>query len=392
MIPLNIPNLTGNEEKYLVECVRTNFVSSLGQFVTRFENEVAAVTGFPHAVATSSGTCALHLALRAAGAGPGDLVVLPSFTFIASANAIAHCGATPWLFDCDPDRWTLDSDQLETVLNREIELVNGLAMHKSLARRVAAILPVYSLGNVPDMPRIGAVARKFHLPVVADAAPAIGIRECNKLLSGEKDLLCFSFNGNKTVTCGGGGMILGSNKELLQDIRHIASTARASAEYDYDKVGYNYRMTNLQAAVGCAQLERLEQFLSRKRHLYRRYSDSVGKLAHCRPFPMSGQSDSTFWLSGLTVNRDAPFTAAGLCKSLQAAGVEAKPFWKPVHLQKPYRDAPCEVMTNTESLWDRIVTLPSSTGLTDAELDFVIEALRTATGSSITPAQATYRM
>ena len=377
MIPINIPNLAGNEEKYLVECVRSNFVSSLGQFVTRFEKEVASLSGLPYAVATSSGTCALHLALRSVGVGPGDLVAVPSFTFIATANAISHCGAKPWLFDCETARWTLSAEQLESALARAATFSNGVLMHKTLGRRIAAIVPVYSLGNTPDMAAVGHIARQFDLPVVADAAPAIGIRDCDKVLSGARDLLCFSFNGNKTVTCGGGGMILGSNCDLLQNIRHTASTARASTDYDYDQVGYNYRMTNLQAAVGCAQLERLEQFLQRKHDLRRRYSEAVAELPDCRPFPALGRNDSTFWVSGLMVDHNAPFGAARLCEGLQAAGIEARPFWKPVHLQKPYYGCPIEDMATTANIWDRIIALPSSTGITDEEVNSVLAALRT---------------
>ena len=228
MIPLAVPNLGGNEARYLQECVETNFVSSVGPFVDRFEAMVAEASGASHAVATSSGTTGLHAALTALGVGRDDLVVLPSFTFIASANAISHCGATPWLLDVCGDSWTLDVAQLARVLETQAERRDGDLVHRESGRRVAALMPVYTLGLPAEMEPLVRVAMRHGLPVVADAAAALGARYRGRAVGAlGADLSVFSFNGNKTVTAGGGGVVVGEDEALCARVRHLTTTARA---------------------------------------------------------------------------------------------------------------------------------------------------------------------
>ena len=265
-VPLAVPDLTGNEERYLRDCVQSNFVSSVGPFVDRFEGLVAGACGAREAVATSAGTTGLHVALLAAGVAPGDLVLLPSLTFIASANAIAHCGAIPWLVDVDPASWTLDVSTFARCLERDTGRRDGKLVHRGSGRRVSAVMPVHTLGTPADMAPIVELAREHGLAVVADAAAALGARyrgrevgQCGAHLS------VFSFNGNKTVTCGGGGAVCGDDPALVARVRHLATTARAGAAYDHDEVGFNYRMTNVEAAIGCAQMERLDTLIAAKR-------------------------------------------------------------------------------------------------------------------------------
>lgn len=376
MIPLAVPNLAGNEARYLQECVSSSYVSSVGPFVQRFEAMVAEATGAPEAVAVSTGTVGLHLALVVAGVGRDDLVALPALTFIASANAIAHCGATPWLFDIAPESWTLDPAALDRALSEEAERRGDRLVHRATGRRVAAVMPVHTLGHPADMDAIVAVAGRHGLPVVADGAAALGATykgrrpaECGAALT------VISFNGNKTVTAGGGGALVGSDPAMMRLARHLSTTARVGQEYEHDQVGYNYRMTNLQAAVGCAQMEQLEPFVAAKRRIARRYDDAFAGLKGTGRFPAAPWAESACWFSGLTV--DAPDTAA-LREALRGNGIDARPFWKPMHLQRPYRDAPRTALSVTESLWRRIVTLPCSTHLGDSEQDRVIAATRAA--------------
>lgn len=375
MIPLAIPVLSGNEARYLQDCVTTGFVSSVGPFVSRFEAMIAESTGAASAFATSSGTVGLHLALTAAGVRPGDLVIAPSYTFIASANAVAHCGASPWIVDIAADTWTLDPTLVATALQTETRRENGACIHRATGRRVAAIMPVHVLGLAADMDPIVATAREHDLKVIADAACALGA-----LYKGEPvarmgaDLSVISFNGNKTVTAGGGGGIVGNDAELTDRARHLGTTARKGPGYDHDAVGFNYRMTNLQAALGCAQMERLADLLLAKRRIRDTYDRAFAGLPDLIPFPRGNGTDNACWLSGVLA---ADAAAANEIRArLADAGVEAKPFWKPVHLQTPYRDAPRTAQTVSDSIWQRVVTLPCSADLTDSDQSHVISAVK----------------
>ena len=377
MIPLAVPNLEGNERKYLNQCIDTTFVSSVGEFVTRIEQMGAEVCGAKYGVATSSGTTGLHLALMGCGVGREDIVIIPTFTFIATANAVAHCGAVPWLMDINHETWTMDAGQLEEELSQKAEWRGHILCHKDTGKRVAAIMPVYTLGNVADMERINEIAERYHLPVIADAAAAIGAVYHGEKIGKWAKLTVLSFNGNKTVTAGGGGMVLGDEETLLNKIRHISTTARVTAEYDHDMVGYNYRMTNIQAAVGCAQMERLDSFLGRKRQVRAFYEEELSDVKGISFFPTPQGQESACWFSGIVIQNGGLEKVLAICAALKEKGIEARSFWKPVHLQKPYRDAViADSLDMAEKLWDRIVTLPCSTNITDDELEQVASAVR----------------
>lgn len=379
MIPLATPDLSGNEEAYLQECIRSGFVSSVGAFVSRFEEMVATASGAPGAVATSSGTCGLHLALHVAGVRPTDLVIAPTLTFIATANAISHCHASPWLADVHPDTWNLDPSRVGTMLAEETRREDGKLVHTATGRRVAAILPVHGLGLPADLDVLGDLARRFGLPVVADGAAALGASTKGRPLGPLADLTVFSFNGNKTVTAGGGGAIVASDPEVLARAAHLCSTARIGAEYDHDEVGFNYRMANVCAAVGVAQLERLREFVSAKRRVRTAYDDAIAGLDGVSAFP-SGDGGGTCWFSGAVLDRG--MDSRVFCDTLRSRGVGAKTFWKPVHLQAPYADAPRTETPVADGLWERIVTLPCSTWMSEDHLAQVAAALCDAVTSS----------
>jgi len=376
MIPLAVPNLTGNERKYLNECIDTTFISSVGEFVNRIEEVMAEKSGTKYGVAASSGTTALHLALTGVGVKSGDLVIIPSFTFIATANAVSHCGATPWLFDITNDSWTLDVSQLEAELEKNTVWKDHQLIHAQSGRRVAAIMPVYTLGNIPDMDKLRGISDRYHLPLIADAAAALGAEYKGKKVGELADLTVFSFNGNKTVTAGGGGMITGNDEILMKKLKHLSTTARVTAEYDHDMVGFNYRMTNIQAAVGCAQLERTEEFVKRKCEVREFYNRRFKKIENISLFPVPEDVKSACWFSGIVLKHGDLDDVRKICCDLKERGIEARSFWKPVHLQLPYRQAwKAENFNITERLWNKIITLPCSTGITDKELKYVADSV-----------------
>ena len=377
MIPLAVPNLAGNEARYLQECVDSTFVSSVGRFVDRFETEIAAAAGTREAVCTSNGTCGLHLALTSVGADRDDLVILPTYTFIASANAVAHCGGLPWLMDVTEESWTLDPARLKAALARDCVLDGGICRHRPTGRRVAAVMPVHGLGHPCDMDAIVALARAYGLPVVADGAAALGARYRGRPVGDlGADLTVFSFNGNKTITSGGGGAVAGDDPELLAHARHLSTTARNGPGYTHDAVGFNYRMTNLEAAVGCAQIEQLANFVDRKRALRRRYDEAFADLPGVGRFPQASWAETADWLSGITLDLTRFPNPDGVRTDLRERGIDARPFWKPVHLQPAFAAAVCEPVPVAGALWASVLPLPCSTGLSDAEQEEVIRQVR----------------
>ncbi len=378
MISLAMPNLNGNEKKYLDNCIDTTFVSSVGEYVNRFEKMVADATGSVDAVATSAGTTGLHVALTAVGVKHGDLVIIPTFTFIASANAIRHCGADPWLMDISTSDWCLDYELVRNEIEVNCKLINGYLYHKETGKRVAALMPVYTLGNVPDMKEFRQIADDYNIPLVVDAACAIGATYEGQKFGNLAELSVLSFNGNKTITCGGGGAVVGCNQELLEHVRHLTTTARVWPDYDFDEVGYNYRMTNIQAAVGVAQLERLDSFIETKKYVRKYYENQLKSFVEenkCSFFPTT--IGSSCWFSGIVLPEGRELREVkAICAKLKENEIEAKPFWKPVHFQKPYENCPKSKVYVAEKLWQRIITLPCSTNIIDEQMEKVVSALK----------------
>lgn len=375
MIPLAIPNLTGNESLYLQECIQSTFVSSVGPFVNRFEEMVAKAAGTKYAVSTSSGTTGLHLALTTLGVKQNDLVIIPSFTFIATANAVSHCGASPWIFDISPDTWCLDAELLAETLSKEtVQSEKGL-IHKTSGRRVAAIMPVHILGMPCDIDPLIEIANRFSLPTVADGAAALGACYKERKLGEFFDCTVYSFNGNKTVTAGGGGIIATNDERLAKLARHLSTTARVGTEYHHDMVGFNYRITNVQAAVGCAQMERIDEFVSKKREIRHRYNENLRNMEGVGLFPDPAWSYNACWFSGLVLPQH--YVVSESCEALKVLGIEARSFWKPIHLQPPYEGAPATSQRVAEGLWQRIITLPCSTNLNEHDQDYIISCIKT---------------
>lgn len=390
MIPLAAPNISGNEGKYLQECVRTTFVSSVGEFVQRFEEMLAerhqAPSGLPFGIATSCGTSALHVSLIDAGVNAGDLVISASFSFIATANSIRYCGAIPWLIDIDTASWNLSPEKLDAEIAQNCELREDGLFHVKSGRRVAAVLPVHAAGLPADMKSIQKICQKYNLPLIADAAAAMGAYFTydgqKEPLGFYSDLSCFSFNGNKIVTCGGGGGIITHDEKRAKHIKHLSTTARLTPDYIHDEVGYNYRMTNLEAAVGCAQMERLEEFMARKKEIALRYKRFVTKYSDIlENFPSVSYAQGNYWFSGI-VFKDTLGTKEGIEKIMEnvrkdakAKSIDIRPFWVPIHLQPPHADSLYSSLEITEGTYYRVMPLPCSTNLTEDELNLVLETL-----------------
>ena len=336
----------------------------------------AVICGTEKAAATSSGTTGLHLALTGCGVERDEIVIIPTFTFIATANAVAHCGAIPWLMDISENSWTMDPEQVRRELEAKTVWDGKKLIHRQSGRRVAAIMPVYTLGNIPAMEKFRALADKYQIPLIADAAAALGAVYQGKRLGELADLTVFSFNGNKTVTSGGGGIVTGKDEVLVKKLKHLSSTARVTAEYDHDMVGYNYRMTNIQAAVGCAQLERLDEFIKRKREIRNFYNNVFSGRSDVLLFPVSPETESACWFSGIVLKEGNLDAVRTLVDKMRDRGIECRSFWKPVHLQKPYLEAlKADSLATADNLWNRILTLPCSTGITDDELRTVAQNL-----------------
>ena len=376
-VPLAVPNLSGREAEYLLECVESTFVSTAGPFVSRFEQHIAKRSGTERASVMCSGTVALQMALEGLGVGEGDMVMAPSLTFIASTNAIEHSGARTWLVDCSADDWTLDIDLARSAIDAETVPHERGRLHTQSGLVLAAIMPVMVMGATLDFDAYTELARDYGLRVVIDAAAAIGATTFDGTAIGASgaDAVCYSFNGNKTITSGGGGAVVSQDNALLDRIQHLITTGRIGPGYDHDVIGYNFRMTNVEAALGVAQIEQLDGFVNRKRQVHDRYASVSERYVDLEPFPTPDRGLSTHWFSGFVYGGQNQNFCESFRGFMTDRGIDVRPFWKPVHMQTPYLDSVATPMTVCESLWHRIVPLPCSSGITDDELDHVVGSM-----------------
>jgi perosamine synthetase len=382
-IPLAVPQLGGNEWAYLKECLDTGWVSSVGPFVDRFERDFAAYLGAKHAVAVASGTAALHVALLAAGVQPDDEVPMPSFTFIAPANAVRYTGAWPIFVDADAATWQMDVALLSDFLRNGCVRSAGELRNRKTGRRIGAILPVHVLGHSVDMEPLLDLAREFELPVVEDAAESLGASYRGEPVGRAGQIAAFSFNGNKVMTTGGGGMIVTDDMALAERARYLSTTAKDDGtEGIHGCVGFNYRLTNLQAAMGCAQLEQLNGFLAAKRRIASRYAAGLAGLPGLSLMPEANWARNAFWLYSIRVDgAAAACTARALRQRLRNRGIDTRTFWQPMHKSSAHAGAQSLGGEVAETLFDEVLSLPCSTDLDEAQQDAVIAAIR----SELTP-------
>jgi perosamine synthetase len=333
--------------------------------VDEFEERLAAFTGAPFAIATVNGTAALHACLKVAGVAADDEVVVPALTFIATANAVSYCGAVPHLADASDATLGIDPGRLAEHLRRTAEVRNGACFNRATGRRIHAVVPMHTFGHPVDLDPLGELCREFRLTLVEDAAESLGTRYRGEH-TGTRGLLgALSFNGNKIVTTGGGGAILTASRDAANAARHLTTTARVAAgwEFIHDSVGYNYRMPNLNAALGLAQLERLPDFLRRKRALAARYRAAFAGFRGASVFEPPGFADSNYWLNALVLDGDDAAERDVVLKTLNDHGIGARPVWRLMHRLPMYQGCPRMDLPVAESLERRVVNLPSSSYL-----------------------------
>jgi perosamine synthetase len=364
-VPLSEPELAGNEWKYVKECLDSTWVSSAGPWIDRFEEMVAERVGVRHAVATSSGTAALHVALLAAGVQPGDEVLCSTLTFIAPANAIRYVGAHPVFVDAEPAYWQMDVSLVERFLETHCEVRDGVAYNRATGRRVSAVTPVHLLGHPCDIDRLRRVAGLYGLTVVEDAAEGLGGHYKGRPIGQTDSLSILSFNGNKIVTTGGGGMVLTDNPEWARRARHLASQAKDDpTEYVHSEIGFNYRLTNLQAALGCAQIEQLEHHVACKRRIASGYDRILEGVPGVSTTPEASWARSTFWLYTLQIDPDRfGMDSRELGRRLLEIGVQTRPLWQPMHRSRPHARSQVLGGEVADRIYRESISLPCSVGL-----------------------------
>jgi perosamine synthetase len=377
-IPLCVPEIRGNEWKYVKECLDTGWVSSVGSFVERFERAVAGAVGTRHGVATVNGTSALHVALMLAGVERDDEVLVSTLTFIAPVNAIRYVGARPVFIDSRASDWQMDPARVASFLRETCEKRAGGVVNRETGRRVAAILPVHILGHPVDMNPIRDLAREFDLPVVEDATEALGVWYRGRPAGALGRIACFSFNGNKLITTGGGGMIVTDDDALGDRARYLTTQAKDDpVEYVHGAVGFNYRLTNVQAALGVAQMERLDEYIDAKRRIAAFYDEALADVPGLAPLRESPGSFGTFWM--YTVRVDAAefgLSSRELLRGLEQNGIQTRPLWQPIHLSAPHRTDPPARCPVAEELHREALSLPCSVGLSEEEQARVVERIR----------------
>jgi perosamine synthetase len=386
-IPLSVPEIRGNEWQYIKACLDTNWVSTAGAYVDRFEDMTARYAGVKYAVAVVNGTSALHLALLVSGVRPGEEVLVSGLTFIAPANAIHYAGARPIFMDVEPEYFQLDPTGVHDFLKRECTFRQGRLHNKASGRRIRAILAVHILGHPVEMGPLLKIAQKYNLVVIEDAAESLGARcalnpggsgKLGERVGALGDMACFSFNGNKIITTGGGGMMVTNSESLADEARYLSTQAKDDpVEYIHDRVGYNYRLTNIQAAMGCAQMERLDDFIHAKRRIARRYTEAFHEVKGIIPSKEAPWAYSTFWMYTILVDpHDYGRDSRDLLKDLQSAGIQTRPLWQPLHLSKAHGNCRSGPMETTERIALNALCLPCSAGLSPLDQDRVIATIR----------------
>ena len=376
-IPLSIPVLEGREWEFVKECLDTGWVSTVGDFVDRFERDLSEFTGASAAVATASGTAALHISLLAAGLMPEQEVIVPTVTFIAPVNAVNYCGAYPVFMDCD-SRYCMDVSKLEQFLTEECEESSGGLRNKKSKRIVWGILPVHVFGLAVDLESVLKVASSYGLRVIEDAAEAVGSRYRGVSLGVRGNVGCLSFNGNKIMTTGGGGAILTDDQSIAERVYYLSTQAKDDANrYIHHEVGYNYRMTNLLAAVGVAQLKQVSSFIHRKRKSFAQYRELVsGSDNLYLPSYEVEDEDWNHWFFPLQLKGNLAEKKDRVVDYLKERGIEIRPLWGLNHLQKMYAHCQSYRIEKAFELSRNTLCLPCSACLTTSQIERVVETLK----------------
>ena len=377
-IPLMVPEIRGNEWRYIKECLDTNWVSSAGPFVDRFESEIASRVGARFAIATVNGTAALQVALLVAGVKPDDEVLVSTLTFIAPVNAIRYVGAWPVFVDAEADHWQMDPLGVVDFLEQRCSWRDGALYNRHTGRRVAAIIPVHILGHPVDLDPIITIARKYGLKVIEDATECLGATYKGRGTGSIGDVACFSFNGNKIITTGGGGMLVTSNEEWARKARYLTTQAKDDpVEYIHKEIGYNFRLTNMQAAMGCAQLEQLDAFVTTKREIADRYAVALRDIPGIVPMRQASWAKSTYWMYTVLIKeKEFGINSRDLLQALGQQEIQSRPLWQPIHQSAAHATSRIGALPVSEQLYKEALSLPCSVGLSEDAQNKVINQLR----------------
>lgn len=376
-IPLSVPNITGNELKYVSETIETEWVSSVGSYVDQFEKDFAQYIGSKYAVAVVNGTAAIHVSLIVAGVEQDDEVLVPNLTFIAPVNAVMYCKAIPVFVDSEWKTLGMDPKVVTSFILEQTEFKDGFTYNKKSGRKVKAIIPMHTLGNAVDMDGFMALCKERNIVVIEDASESLGSEYKGKKTGNIGDLACFSFNGNKIITTGGGGMITTNNEAFAKRAKHISTTAKTDAIYfDHDEVGYNYRMVNVLAALGVAQLERIDEFVEIKRRNYQKYKDLLGDHPYFFFHNEPSNGKSNCWMYSLVLKENCPYSVDEMIKKFGEEKIQVRPIWKlmselPMFAQ--FQKVGGEI---SKEIAMQVLNIPCSTNLNEAQMQRVIALIK----------------
>ena len=358
---LHEPLFKGNEKKYLKKCIETGYVSYIGKYVNTFERKISKYTGSKNAVALVNGTCALHILLKYFNVGINDEVILPSITFVATANSVAYCKALPHFVDIEKETLGICPEKLEEYLKKIAIKKKGYCINKKTGRKIRVLIAVHVFGVPCKILEIKKICKMYNIKLIEDAAGAMGSFLKGKHLGNFSQAGVISFNGNKTITCGGGAVIITENKKLASKVRHLSTTAKKKHpwEYIHDEIGYNYRMTNLNAAIGCAQLENINRIISAKRKNFFLYKRLFKKNKDVQIIQEPNYSKTNYWLITLIIKKNKKLKNQVL-KVLNQSGFQGRSIWKPLHTLKIFENCPRGKLKNTMDIYNRAINLPSS--------------------------------
>jgi aminotransferase in exopolysaccharide biosynthesis len=361
-VKLHEPTFDGNESRYLQDCIDSTYVSSVGKYVDQFEIELAKFTGAKYAISVVNGTAALHLALNLAGVQTSDEVLVQAFTFVATVNAITYCGAIPHFVDIENENLGIDPVKLNAYLNEITENRNGLSRNRITGRAIRALIIMHTFGHPSKLDDLIEIARKFNLTIIEDAAESIGSYYKGKHTGTSGLLGTLSFNGNKTITTGGGGAILTNNSDAAKHAKHLSTTAKIPHKWEFihDEIGYNYRMPNINAALGCAQLEQLPRKLEGKRELFTRYKDELSIIKGVSIFEEPENCQSNYWLQTLILDQPNLAIRDEILEKLNSSGYMSRPAWNLINTLNSYADFPSMELETSRRLFDSIINIPSN--------------------------------
>ncbi len=384
-IPLSVPNLKGKELEYVTHAVETEWVSTGGPYVNQFEEKIAEYTKCKGAVSCQNGTSGLHIALEVCGVTKDDEVIVPTLTFIAAVNPVKYIGAEPIFMDCD-DSLTVDVNKLKVFCETECKFLDGKLINKATNKHIKALIVVHVFGNMADMESIIEIATMYNLKVIEDATEAIGTYYIEGKYKGKHagtigDVGVYSFNGNKIMTTGGGGMIVSDNEKLLKKSKHLTTQAKSDElYYTHDAIGYNYRMTNLQAALGLAQLEQLEGFIKAKKDNYNLYKQAIQEIIGLKILDFKAGIRPNYWFYALYVEPEYTLNRDEIIKYLESKQIQARPIWGLISDQKPYKRSQRYNIEKAKKYLETVVNIPCSSNLTREDVEYVIACLKGPTG------------